>query len=162
MQDTIKKIYKINNRSFIGTHTVITETRYKKNACFPILLIETFLCNYIPLFLGIFKDEMPATTRRSSTGTKSVWNNNTDFGAAQGIRKKAERTLLLILLPTLSLLLLVILTVVILLIKGKKCRNEPELHTVLYPTDLNAENLRKTFSSSDQLLTALVKEEIQV
>ena len=105
---------------------------------------------------------MPATTPRSSTKTKSVWTNNTDLGADQGIKKKAERAILLILLPTLSLLLLVILTVVILWIKGKKCRNEPELHTVLYPTDLNAENLRKTFSSSDQLLTALVKEKIQV
>ena len=80
---------------------------------------------------------MPATTPRSSTETKSVWNNNTDLGADQGIKKKAERAILLILLPTLSLLLLVILTVVvILLIKGKKCRNEAELHTVLYPTDL--------------------------
>ena len=103
---------------------------------------------------------MPATTR-SGGETKSVWaNNNTDLQADQREKEKAKHAILLIVLPTLAFLLLVILVFVViwLTVKRKKYRNIPSrLHTLVH-TGSNERNLRKTFSSSDQSFTALVKE----
>lgn len=109
--------------------------------------------------LGVFTEEMPATTR-SSGETKSVWTKNTDIQVEQRDMGKAQHTILLIVLPILSFFILIVLIVVFLLIKGKKYRKKPSrLHTVVC-TASNERNLRKTFSSSDQAFTALVKEEI--
>ena len=81
---------------------------------------------------------MPATTR-SSGETKSVWtNNNTNPQADQREKEKTKHAILLIVLSASGFLVILVLVVIWLINKRKK--------------------YRKTFSSSDQSFTALVKE----